>query len=103
MDNQISIAPTLDELRARREEILAIAQRYGAYNVRVFGSVARHEALPGSDIDFLVQFQEGSSLFELSALWQDLQDLLGYIVNILSEAGLKQRLKKSIESDLIDL
>ncbi|MBZ0309060.1 MAG: nucleotidyltransferase domain-containing protein, partial [Anaerolineae bacterium] len=71
------IAPTLEELRARRQEIIAAAQRNKAFNVRVFGSVARGEAAPGSDIDFLVTFQPGSSIFDQIGLWLDLQDLLG--------------------------
>jgi len=51
--------PTLAMLRARRGEILALADQYGAYNVRVFGSVARGEATPTSDVDLLVNFSPG--------------------------------------------
>jgi uncharacterized protein len=96
-------APTLADLRAQRDEILTLAQRYGASNVRVFGSVARGEATPDSDVDLLVHFQSGTSLFELSALWQDLRDLLGYEVNLLSEGGLKDRFRQRIADDLIAL
>ena len=78
-------SPSLDDLRARRDEILALAQRYGAYNVRVFGSVARGEATPESDFDLLVSFDEGASLYELSGLWQDLQDLLQRKVDLTTE------------------
>ena len=78
-------APSLDDLRARRDAILALAQRYGAYNVRVFGSVARGEATPESDFDLLVSFHEGASLYELSGLWQDLQDLLQRKVDLTTE------------------
>jgi uncharacterized protein len=95
--------PTLQTLRAHRDEILALAERYGAYNLRVFGSVARGDANPDSDVDLLVSFREGTSLFELSGFWQDLQDLLGYEVNVLSEGGLKTRFRKRIESDLVPL
>ncbi len=77
--------PSLDDLRARRDEILALARRYGAYNVRVFGSVARGEATPESDFDLLVSFDEGASLYELSGLWQDLQDLLQRKVDLTTE------------------
>lgn len=77
--------PTLDALRARRDEILALAERYGASNVRVFGSVARGDATPDSDFDLLVSFREGTSLFELSGLWQDLQDLLQRKVDLTTE------------------
>jgi hypothetical protein len=95
--------PTLAELRARRAEIMALAARHGAYNVRVFGSVARGEAGTESDVDFLVTFQTGASLFDQSALWQDLQDLLGCEVNLLSEGGLNERFRKRIEHDLTAL
>jgi hypothetical protein len=103
MDEQIQHPPTLEALRARREEILALAARYGAYNLRVFGSVARGDANPASDIDLLVRFHEGTSLFELSGFWQDLQELLGYDVNIVSENGLRARFRQQIESDLVPL
>lgn len=103
MSDATRTAPTLADLRARRDEILALAQRYGASNVRVFGSVARGEATPDSDVDLLVHFQAGTSLFELSALWQDLRDLLGYEVNLLSEGGLKDRFRQRIADDLIAL
>ena len=96
-------ALTLQELRARRDEILELAQRYGATNLRVFGSVARGEATPDSDVDLLVNFREGTSLFELSGFWQDLQELLGRDVNLLSENGLKERFRKRIEGDIVPL
>jgi len=95
--------PTLATLRQHRRQILALAAKYGVYNVRVFGSVARGDATPDSDVDLLVCFHEGASLFELSGFWQDLQEMLGYEINILSEGGLKPRFRKRIESDLIPL
>lgn len=76
---------TLEDLRAYREEILALAERYGAYDVRVFGSLARGEATASSDVDLLVRFREGASLFELSGFWQDLEALLGRSVDIVEE------------------
>ena len=60
-----------------REQILKIATKYGAYNLRVFGSVARGEATPDSDIDFLVELKPQSSLFDYIGLMQDLAALLG--------------------------
>lgn len=94
---------TLEQLRERRAEILTLAEKYGAYNVRVFGSVARGEAAPDSDIDLLVSFGKGANLYELSNLWQDLRDLLGREVNVISEGGLRESFKKRIERDLIAL
>jgi len=83
--------PSLSELRERRDDILAIAKRNGAFNVRVFGSVARGESGSGSDIDFLVTFESGSSIFDQVGLWLDLKELLGCEVDLLTdhpEAGL---------------
>jgi len=68
---------TLETLRAqRREEILRLAERRGAHNVRVFGSVARGEASEGSDLDLLVAWEPGRSLLDHAGLVQDLQELL---------------------------
>jgi predicted nucleotidyltransferase len=101
MHNQTKHPPTLEGLRTQRDAILALAERYGAGNVRVFGSVARGDAHLESDVDLLVTFQAGTSLFELSGFWQDLQELLGYEVNILSEAGLRPHFRQRIESELV--
>ena len=56
---------TLEEIQAHREAILAIAGRYGARNLRVFGSVVRYEADSASDVDFLVELEPGRSLLDL--------------------------------------
>jgi uncharacterized protein len=73
---------TLDDLRKRREEIERIAERHGARNVRVFGSVARGDAVPGSDIDFLVDFDPDRTVLDLSALILELQAALGCEVDV---------------------
>jgi predicted nucleotidyltransferase len=78
-------SPTLDDLRAHRDEILALARRHGAYNVRVFGSVARGDAAPTSDIDLLVSFSNHTSIYDISGLWQDLQELLGCSVDLITD------------------
>ncbi len=80
---------TLDALRAeRREEILRLAGRRGAHNVRVFGSVARGEAKEDSDLDLLVAWEPGRSLLDHAGLVQDLQELLGSKVHIGTEQSL---------------
>jgi len=80
---------TLDALRAeRREEILRLAGRRGAHNVRVFGSVARGEAKEDSDLDLLVAWEPGRSLLDPAGLVQDLQELLGSKVHIGTEQSL---------------
>jgi len=72
----------------KREDILRIAAGHGATSVRVFGSVARGEADAESDIDFLVELEEGRSLFDLGGLLMDLQELLGRKVDVVTEGGL---------------
>lgn len=91
--------PTLNALRARRDGILAIAERYGVSNVRVFGSVARGEATPGSDVDLLLDLPPHFSLLKLSSLVQDLRDLLGFPVQVTSAAHLRDELRPYILRD----
>ena len=80
---------TLDTLRVeRREEILRLAGRHGAHNLRVFGSVARGEANENSDLDLLVAWEPGRSLMDHAGLVQDLQDLLGMKVHVGTEKSL---------------
>jgi uncharacterized protein len=80
---------TLETLRAqRREEILRVAARRGARDVRVFGSVARGEANENSDLDLLVAWEPGRSLLDHAGLVQDLQELLGIKVHVGTEKSL---------------
>ena len=80
-------------LQQKREEILRIAAQHGARNVRVFGSVARGDAGPESDIDFLVELEPGRSLLDHAALLLDLEQLLGRKVDVATERGLKERIR----------
>jgi predicted nucleotidyltransferase len=75
-------APTLEVLRARRGEILSVAARRGARNVRVFGSVARGEADADSDVDLLVEMEPGRTALDLSELILDLEETLGHRVDV---------------------
>jgi predicted nucleotidyltransferase len=86
-------------LKLNRDEILRIAARRGARNLRVFGSVARGTASPDSDIDFLVDMETGRSLFDLGGLLSDLQQLLGRPVDVVTEAGLRQRIRARVLSE----
>ena len=95
--------PALTELRARRDEILRVAEARGAHNVRVFGSVARGTESDGSDVDFLVQMDDQRSLFDLGGLLMDLQDLLGCDVDVTTDAGLRPRVAQRILADAVEL
>ena len=75
-------------LKSKRQEILAIAARHGARNIRVFGSVARGEAKPESDVDILVEMESGTSLMDHVTLMQDLEDLLERKVDVVNDRAL---------------
>jgi predicted nucleotidyltransferase len=90
-------------LQTKRKKILQIAARHGARKVRVFGSVARGEARRGSDVDFLVDMEEGRSLLDHAALILDLERLLKRPVDVASERGLRQPLRKEVLRDAIAL
>jgi uncharacterized protein len=90
-------------LQKKREAILQIAAKHGARNVRVFGSVVRGEADEQSDIDFLVDMEPGRSLLDLGGLLMDLQGLLGQNVDVVTERGLKPRLRDRVLSEAVAL
>ncbi len=90
-------------MREKREDILRIASKRGASNVRVFGSVARGEADSKSDIDLLVDLEPGRSLFDLGGLLMDLQDLLGYKVDVVTERGLRERIRERVLKEAVPL
>lgn len=79
-----------------RDRILDIAARHGARNVRIFGSAARGEARPDSDIDLLVDLEPGRSLLDHVALWQDLEQLLRRRVDVVVEGGISPHLEQRI-------
>jgi predicted nucleotidyltransferase len=93
----------LDDLRGRRDEILRYAASRGARNVRVFGSTARRETGNGSDVDLLVEMEPGRSLLDLVGLWQDLEDLLGAHVDLLSDGGVSPHLRERIYAEAVQL
>ncbi len=85
-----------DLLKEKRKEINALADRHGARNVRVFGSVATGEAGPESDIDLLVKMDDDRSLLDVSALALDLRTLMGVKVDIVSEDAIYWLLRRKI-------
>jgi len=88
-------------IQAHREDILRIATRYGAYNVRVFGSVARGDADAGSDVDLLVDLEPGRSLLDLGGLLMELQDLLMCDVDVITEKGLRPRIRQYVLDEAV--
>jgi len=83
-------------LQSRRDEILRLAAHYGARNIRIFGSVARGDMAPDSDIDFLVDMEPGRSLFDLGGLLVALQAALGVEVDVVTEKGLRPRIREQV-------
>ena len=92
-----------EQLKSKRQEILAIAARHGAHNLRVFGSVARGEAGPESDLDILVEMEPGKSLLDHVALMQDLEDLLQRKVHVVSERSLHWYIRDRVLAEAISL
>ena len=82
---------------------MRIAAKHGARNVRVFGSVARREDDEKSDIDLLVEFESGRSLLDHAGLWLELQDLLGCKVDMVSERGIKPRIRERVLREAVPL
>ena len=82
---------------------MQIARRHGATNVRVFGSVSRGDARADSDVDFLVDLDEGRSLFDLGGLLIDLQTLLGCRVDVVTEKGLRPRVRERVLREAMPL
>lgn len=94
---------TLNDLRKKREHIQKIAQRHGAGNIRVFGSISRGEEGPDSDIDFLVDFEADRSLFDLIGLKLELEELLGYKVDLVTEGGIHRLISSRIMKEAVPL
>lgn len=92
-----------DLIASKRVEILRIAARYGAHNVRIFGSAARGEADEASDIDLIVEFEPVRSLLDHAGLWLELQELLGRKVDVVSERGIKPRIRERVLKEAVPL
>lgn len=95
---------TIEELRRTyRDAILRLAARYGAHNVRIFGSVARGEADARSDVDVLVDLEPGRSLLDLGGLLMDLQNLMEHSVDVTTEQGLRPRIRQRVLEEAVPL
>jgi len=94
---------TLSFLRSKRAEILELAAKHGASNVRLFGSVVRGEDSEGSDVDFLVDMQEYRSLLDLIGFQQDIEKILGRRVDVTTPNGINRYLKDRILAEAAPL
>ena len=90
-------------LQDKRDEILRIAVSHGARDIRVFGSQGRGAARPDSDIDILVQLGPDQSLLDLIAIKQDLEDLLGCKVDVVTEASLSPYFRDQVLDEAVSL
>lgn len=90
-------------LEEKREAILSACARHGASNVRVFGSVARGEAGPHSDVDVLVDLEAGRSLLDHAALMLELEEILGCKVDVVTERGLRERIRDRVLREAVPL
>jgi hypothetical protein len=93
----------VDLIQAMRQEILEISHKYGGRNVRLFGSVARSQAKRGSDLDLLVEMKPGSSLLDVVAIKQDLEDLLGCKVHVVTEDALSPYIRAEVIKQSVSL
>ena len=85
-----------DFLKAKREEILRVAAKHGARNIRFFGSVALGKADEESDIDLLVEMEPAPSLLDHAALCLELQKVLGRKVDVVGDQGIKIRIRERV-------
>ena len=94
---------TKDDVLKRRDEIVALAKRYGASNIRIFGSVARGNVGEQSDVDLVVHFEPGRSLLDQGGLLMDLRRLLGVKVDVLEDGQLTGRFGELVRKEMIPL
>jgi uncharacterized protein len=94
---------TREILRQKRSAIRQIAEKWGADDIRVFGSVARGDTVESSDVDFIVRFQPDRSLLDHGGLLMELKDLLGVNVDVISETGMRDRFRKHVLKEAISL
>ena len=90
-------------ISAKRQEITQLAGRYGASHIRIFGSVARHTADEKSDIDFLVELEQGRTLFDLGGFAYDLEKLLGRPVDVCTVPLLREAVRARVVSEAVPL
>lgn len=97
------LGPRARELRRRRRRLLDAAREHGVRRVRVFGSLARGEEVPDSDIDFLVDLEPGRTLLDLAAFRREAQGILGVPVDVATPDMLKERIRAEVETEATPL
>ena len=102
-DEVVKMSINLDDLRKEREQIMKVAQKHGASNIRVFGSISRGEERPESDIDLLVDFEADRSLFDLVRLKLELEELLGHEVDLVTEKAMHRLIASRVIKEAIPL
>jgi uncharacterized protein len=90
-------------IQQKIDQVRQIAAQYGASNVRLFGSVARGDDRPDSDVDLVVQFERNRTLLDHGALVMDLEELLGFKGDVLSEAGLRGRFRERVMREAVPI
>ena len=93
----------LNDILRQRDDILRIAARHGAHDVRVFGSVVRGEAGKDSDVDFLVRLDDDRSLIDHIALMQDLEDFFGCKIDVVTEEALHRLVRDHVLAEAVPL
>jgi uncharacterized protein len=96
-------AVTLQELRAHRDQIVKLGERFGIRNIRVFGSVARGEATADSDLDLLVDVDRGHGYFDMAGFALGVEDELGVFTQVATPGGLKLRIRDHVLREAIAL
>jgi predicted nucleotidyltransferase len=94
---------TKQDILDRRDEIIEVAKRYGGSDLRLFGSLARGDATIASDVDIVVRFERGRSLFDQGGLLMDLRELLGVKVDVVSEGALTGRFGERVRREAVPL
>ncbi len=90
-------------LKDKRQKILEVAAKHGAHNVQIFGSLARGEAGPDSDLDILIKLDPDRSLLDIIAIKQDLEDLLGCKVDVVTEAAISPYIRERVLEEVVSL
>lgn len=101
--SDLAMRPLRELVEAHRDEIKAIVARHNGRSVAIFGSVARGDERPGSDIDFLVELAPGARPFEILALGADLEKALGVKVDVGRPEALRERLRDEVLAEAVPL